>query len=374
MLVRRSNLFFISLLTLAIFLLTAYSNRSSISIPSPFYSKEETAQLELEWETEPDPDIEGVKILPIDLGDPKEPPAEDGITFVSSEGGEELATPVEAAPPRPNQADPLSSDAPSLPILPPIRLSSPNLKRKLLDFLARPVRSYEDALARNIERCPLATHDRQVNPDQLKGERENWRKVSEEDVRKRRQDLVDGLEAAEVQGEEVVAAANNKDGGKGIVVAGGNRVRFTHIYSCTRYFGQLADLASSRQDTTARLLTLLRILRNHLHSTLPVQVFHFPGEITSESEREEIRSLGGELVQFEGVTSLPIWKNFRTFPLSRHAFFLLPRMEAQPVTLSFLMCQKLRRFPSSSPASPRFSTWIQFVWLSTPRSLKFNRN
>jgi len=47
---------------------------------------------------------------------------------------------------------------------------------------------------------------------------------------------------------------------------------------------------------------------------LPVQVFHFKGEITAENEREEIRNLGGELFEFEGEEKeVGVWKNFREF-------------------------------------------------------------
>lgn len=63
-------------------------------------------------------------------------------------------------------------------------------------------------------------------------------------------------------------------------------------------------------------MTLLRILRKHHKSTLPVQIFHFPGEITDGNERKELESLGAELVQFEGVQKLNIWKNFHIKCLS----------------------------------------------------------
>lgn len=70
------------------------------------------------------------------------------------------------------------------------------------------------------------------------------------------------------------------------------------------------------QDTTARIFALLRILRKHHKSTLPVQIFHFPGEITDGNERKELEALGAELVQFEGVAKLNQWKNFQVKALS----------------------------------------------------------
>jgi hypothetical protein len=51
-------------------------------------------------------------------------------------------------------------------------------------------------------------------------------------------------------------------------------------------------------------------------------VFHFEGEITSESERNEMKSYGAELFPFEGVEKEAGWKNFRESNASSPLFLL----------------------------------------------------
>lgn len=271
-------------------------------------------------------------ILPIDLGSPVDPDEMveglDGISFIPDRPeGVQLDLPpptddsttttdpaskegiTEILPPPPTEGSP---KPPSTPADFKYKFSSPLLSTRLSEFLHRPILSYAAALKENVKTCPLKIHDRQVNPDQLKGERDFWKSVSETDVKARREGLVKALEQAEKNGEKIVSSENAKSGGRGIVVAGGNRVspcitsRRLLDSPKSDYFSRFGT--SFLQDTTARILTLLRILRNHHKSTLPVQIFHFPGEITSEGEREEIATLGGELVQFEGVQQLNIWK------------------------------------------------------------------
>jgi hypothetical protein len=48
------------------------------------------------------------------------------------------------------------------------------------------------------------------------------------------------------------------------------------------------------QDTTLRLLFLLRQLKA-VESTLPVEVFHYPGEMTDENQRKDIEGLGATI-------------------------------------------------------------------------------
>lgn len=96
------------------------------------------------------------------------------------------------------------------------------------------------------------------------------------------------------------------------------------------------------QDTTARILTLLRILRStRLNSTLPVQVFHFKGEITADNEREEIRKLGGELFEFEGEEKeVGVWKNFREFETT--LAWVLSSVRAHIFFLSLFPCTEIK--------------------------------
>ena len=55
------------------------------------------------------------------------------------------------------------------------------------------------------------------------------------------------------------------------------------------------------QDTTLRTLTLLRVLKK-LNVTLPIEVVHFPGEMTNIKHREEVEILGGSLVEVSVIS------------------------------------------------------------------------
>lgn len=271
-------------------------------------------------------------ILPIDLGSPIENDMveEDGIAFVPErpDGVEFPAPPFPTPTPATDDDD--DDDAPLPPHAPPkagpgapatatfpYAFGSPQLASRLAAFLGRPVLSHAAALKADVKACPLAVHDLQVNPDQLRGERDSWKAVDEAEIRSRRAGLVKALESAEQQGEKIVGDPKAKSGGRGIVIAGGNRVRRA-LFALDMSPGAclVLDLAADadappllrRQDTTARIRALLHILRNHHKSTLPVQIFHFAGEITDGNERKELEDLGAELVQFEGVQQLNIWK------------------------------------------------------------------
>lgn len=54
-----------------------------------------------------------------------------------------------------------------------------------------------------------------------------------------------------------------------------------------------------------------------LGSTLPVEVFHYPGEMTNEDQRSEIESLGATIRQVEGIHKTEgAWKNWQLKGLS----------------------------------------------------------
>ncbi|CED82623.1 Alpha-mannosyltransferase [Phaffia rhodozyma] len=324
MLLRKTNVFVLVLTIVLTSLLTVYY-LSSLPLPSSSLSEagsatSNAAELEAEWEKSTSPPIippsidlgtsqpEGGVGLPVD---PKPSVDFEEVVKVTEGNGEVHILPVVEVDARPSGSsgsssssssgsglssssdDTSDSESSSTKTTTTTTSSKDRLARSLQAFLDRPVRSYAEALKENVKACPLKVHDRQVNPDQLKGERKHWKAIGTDDVVMRREQLVNGLNALESQGEKVTWVEDEGKGdGRGIVVAGGNR------------------------DTTARLLALLRILRNELHSNLPVQVFHFPGEITAQSERDEIEQLGGTLVQFEGVKRLNIWKNFQIKALS----------------------------------------------------------
>jgi len=195
------------------------------------------------------------------------------------------------------------------------------------------VRGYWEALEGNERRCPRNVSDELVNPDQLNGDGEFWRnEVDVEKVRKERVGLVDYLAGLvrgghgvvweeeeltrdeldaieEGEGDEVevevelpgVDVRKDKAGrrsiavertGRGIVTTGGNA------------------------DTLARLITLLQILREEYHSTLPIEIWTFPGEIDPDSSTAStLASLGATIQTVPpsyGLTKDPnLWKNFQ---------------------------------------------------------------
>ncbi|KAL7416020.1 mannosyltransferase putative-domain-containing protein [Mrakia frigida] len=66
-------------------------------------------------------------------------------------------------------------------------------------------------------------------------------------------------------------------------------------------------LTAGNSDTLQRVLYTLRMLRKTYHSTLPVQIYHFPSEKPpADSELvKEARELGAELVEAAGTTKDP---------------------------------------------------------------------
>lgn len=56
------------------------------------------------------------------------------------------------------------------------------------------------------------------------------------------------------------------------------------------------------KDTTDRLLVTLRILRQEYKSTLPVEVFSFPGEIQSQEVLDKLKELDATVHEVRGVT------------------------------------------------------------------------
>lgn len=180
MLLRRSNIFlFVGCLTGLVFLSVLYT-RSPLSPEEAFANDAETdASSEF-------------TIQPIDLGDPKNDLGdEEQPSFISDDLADSLSV-------------------------------TSQLKARLKAFEARPVLSYEAALERDRKLCPVAIHDRQVNKDQLNGQRENWKAMDETVIRRKRRELVAGVEALIHAGNPVVGSDLPR--GRGIVVAGGNRV------------------------------------------------------------------------------------------------------------------------------------------------------
>lgn len=106
----------------------------------------------------------------------------------------------------------------------PDSLTAPGLGElsgKLLNFLRRPALSHGDAFEVNNAACPPALSDALVNPDQLKGNRDFWERVNEDEIVRRRAELVQYIADRAVT-ETVVGEAGK--GKRGIVFTAGNKV------------------------------------------------------------------------------------------------------------------------------------------------------
>nr|GFD51657.1 hypothetical protein [Tanacetum cinerariifolium] len=100
-----------------------------------------------------------------------------------------------------------------------------------------------------------------------------------------RVEVVEWLKARIEKGEEVMGQVGT-DGrnDKGIVLTGGN------------------------QDTTLRMITVLKHLKR-LGVKLPIECFHYEGELTDSNQRNEIEKLGAKIKQVVGVSKQDgVWK------------------------------------------------------------------
>ncbi|CAE6505455.1 unnamed protein product [Rhizoctonia solani] len=162
-----------------------------------------------------------------------------------------------------------------------ISIKNEDLRKRLFELLARPIRTHKEALTVNLQACPIKVADSQVNRDQLKGNSALWERVTTDEISQRREAIIGYLEATEKDGTELVATGRVHKG-QGIVMTGGNK------------------------DTVQRILVSLRILRQEYKCKLGVEVFSFPGEISNQDDVRALADLGATVQEVEGA-----WKNFQ---------------------------------------------------------------
>lgn len=178
----------------------------------------------------------------------------------------------------------------------PLALKNARLVEALEGFLARPVLSHEEAVGQNEVACPRAQLDRQVNADQLGGERAKWLAVDEAEIVRMRREAVAFLEekAKEVTGDSAdgndwhseVGLDGDVDaligpglgpdgrpverGSRGVVIAAGNHRTVERAIACVKEMRRLGWSGG-------------------------VEVWHFEGELTAEGDREALGGLGVEI-------------------------------------------------------------------------------
>lgn len=170
-----------------------------------------------------------------------------------------------------------------------VEVSSSVLRDRLQALLDAPVLSHSAAAPQNEKACPRVVADKQVNPDQLKGNRERWIAVNETDIQTRRRAIVQHLERLEKDGIVTMGVGKKGTGeGRGVVMTAGNKVTLDIRASMLRVFTGLWAM----KDTAQTALVTLRLLRLEYKSTLPVQVFSFPGELKDQGTINDMRDLG----------------------------------------------------------------------------------
>ena len=226
-------------------------------------------------------------------------------------------------PPKEAGSNPMTAPLPSeyAHLLPGLRLPAqleayPLLHSRLHAFLSRPVRSFEAARPLNERRCPRDLSDRLVNPDQLNGDGAFWREaVDEALIRKKRVEMVEYLVQVLDRGDDVVWDVEREakiQQAEDLVDVNPDIARRAPLPSTSAQRGFVS--AAGNSDTTQRLLTLVRILRKHYHSTLPFQVWTFPDELspTSAEYIELTEELGATVHETTGLAKDPgAWKNFQ---------------------------------------------------------------
>lgn len=166
----------------------------------------------------------------------------------------------------------------------------PRLAERVEAFLARPVLHHEQARAQNEAACPVAQLDRQVNADQLNGDRSNWHEIDADRIVGMRQAAVAWLEeksAAEGEdaligpgftwvGDEVTQVQQPvRKGSRGVVFAAGNHRTVEKAMICIR---EMQRLGWKKDD-----------------GALGLEVFHFEGEMEDATQRAELEALGATI-------------------------------------------------------------------------------
>lgn len=163
----------------------------------------------------------------------------------------------------------------------------PLLAKAAEAFLARPVLDHAQARAQNEAACPVAQLDRQVNADQLRGDREKWLRVDADRIVAMRQAAVKWLETRSArEGDEALVGPGFtatedegkvqpvKRGSRGVVFAAGNHRTAEKAIVCIREMQKLGWKKGGG---------------------FGLEVFHFEGEMDNAELRAELEGLGATI-------------------------------------------------------------------------------
>ncbi|WVW85356.1 hypothetical protein I302_107394 [Kwoniella bestiolae CBS 10118] len=144
------------------------------------------------------------------------------------------------------------------------------LEARLHYLLSKPALYQWEAELQNRHNCPFYTFSRNTYFFH-DGKPEQWEKVDPTEIRRYRSKMVDYLRTVEREGGQLVwDKSMEKDvlpeDRRGIILTGGEG------------------------KTLARLKISLHMLRHVLHSTLPIEVYHFPDELQDPTERQKLET------------------------------------------------------------------------------------
>lgn len=166
-----------------------------------------------------------------------------------------------------------------------------DLDHTLQKFLELPILSYRESLTANSKTCPTD----QINFDRtaVSDNSESWPYISSTRILKWRQNIVAHMRRKQKEQEKIHSEGTN--GGRGIVMAAGDH------------------------DAAIRARTNIRLLQSY-NSTIPVEIFHFPGELSarerkllaslSQSKQEGHEGMRVTLRSVKGVGKGNDWKQF----------------------------------------------------------------
>ncbi|GAA5998961.1 uncharacterized protein JCM10292_005826 [Rhodotorula paludigena] len=129
-------------------------------------------------------------------------------------------------------------------------------------------------VAKNLETCPSHRIKPNQNLDLLNNAHLTWAAMSTKRIMELRKEMVAYLRRREKDGAMGEKAWGQ---GKGLVFTAGNA------------------------DTFSRVLLTLKMLKNHLHTSLPAEIFSFPGEEPSPEVRDQLEQHGAKLRIVEGA-------------------------------------------------------------------------
>ncbi|GAA5904617.1 hypothetical protein JCM6882_004922 [Rhodosporidiobolus microsporus] len=132
-----------------------------------------------------------------------------------------------------------------------------------------------DWVRKNMETCPSYRIKPNQNSQQLDNSHLVWSSMNTSTIMGLRAEMIGFLRKKEEEGAMAERAWGE---GKGLVFTAGNA------------------------DTFSRVLLTLKMLNHHLHTSLPAEIFSFPGEEPDEETREQLEELGATLRVVETAT------------------------------------------------------------------------